>query len=442
MDRESCIICFGDVDKPNDQVRCTNVQCRSVTCVECVKHYISSISPEGGSLKCARTECSGLIDAESMHGKPGFSKEDLEAYYEGLLKNVSSSEIEGSPIRKEHAHQQAIKDVRAARQKFYNTFLPPAVLAVVNVAFAKKKNNVDARSLARQQERIADCTKRTCLNDFCDGLLDKNHRCSKCDSSFCKQCEHQLLEDQKHTCDEKDKESVAFIKEKLTACPKCGVRVEKAEGCMAITCAVCRTNFFWDTGKQGGGGNHGQSEPVVLQAPYTPPSVEFAGQLRGAALREILNLEENVASDLVKQRHDKMTRCAVAAEGDRKRLKVFAEAHSAYVRQKSLFQDSMKRLLSIRRVLAHDQSLVISDSLSDALKAFNTEMSLKTPQQNKRKMEAEGVRPSRLVRREEGAAAASREIKEEEEEEVETEIETEIEEEEVETEIETEIEEE
>jgi hypothetical protein len=416
--QETCLICYEQVKGRAEQVFCSNSQCLHITCAECVKQYIASVSPEGGSLACPRTECSGLFDSQSMNGKPAFSKKDLELYYEGLLKNVVASEVDGRVIQQKRTHLQVIKDIRASRQQFFAQ-LPLGLQQIINVTHAKKKNRVDSRLLQRQEERIAACTKRKCLNDFCEGQLDKNHICCKCDTTFCKECEHPVVQGIKHVCNEKDKESIAFINT-LTACPKCGVRVQKAEGCMSITCAVCQTNFLWNTGQVGGGGNHGQSTPVMMQASYTPLSVEFEGQLRGSALLEIKNLEEIVASDLLKKLHDKMHRFAVAVEGDKKRLKAFADAFSAYTRQKSHYQDSMKSLLSIRRVLMNDRSLVISGSISEAVQSSGTG-------QSKRKAEgdSESAKPPRLVRVGEGAACAFRK---EEKEEEETDIETEKEE--------------
>lgn len=384
MEAPVCLICYEAVGEPVS-VRCCNAKCIGVTCVECVKQYIASVSPDGSPLKCPRLECTGIIDMESLRGKRGLSKDDMEMYYAGLLKHVLSSE--NDVVKQQRAQALAVEQVRQARQKFYDTFLPPAVQTIANLAFAKRKSRIDPKMVERKEKAVKSTAQRMCLNQFCKGLLDGTYQCGLCETTFCKECENPKSQGGQHVCNEKDKESLAFIK-KLTACPKCGVRVEKGEGCLAITCAVCRTNFMYHTGQQGGGGNHGQSKPVLLETAFIPPSKAFAGQLRGEALREVLAFEETVVSDHAKQLHDRVVRFAVAAEADKARRKPFAEAYSVFVRQKNKFQEAMKSLLFISRVLSADKHLVISDNLSDVAKAFKPEEK-PTPSAKRKAMEEE-----------------------------------------------------
>ena len=85
------------------------------------------------------------------------------------------------------------------------------------------------------------------------------------------------------------KSSVAYING-LTACPKCKTKIEKGEGCMAITCAVCNTNFWYSTGEKGNAGNHGQSIHVKLKM-QEKLSVAFGHILPESLLKKLADFE-------------------------------------------------------------------------------------------------------------------------------------------------------
>lgn len=54
----------------------------------------------------------------------------------------------------------------------------------------------------------------------------------------------------------------------FTKCPKCLVLVEKKDGCNAITCAVCKTNFDYISGDISPFSNHGKSIYFDLKENY------------------------------------------------------------------------------------------------------------------------------------------------------------------------------
>jgi hypothetical protein len=57
-----------------------------------------------------------------------------------------------------------------------------------------------------------------------------------------------LDKDTPHTCDPEQKESVALIIKESKACPKCGERISKIDGCDQMWCVDCHTAFSWTTG--------------------------------------------------------------------------------------------------------------------------------------------------------------------------------------------------
>jgi len=55
--------------------------------------------------------------------------------------------------------------------------------------------------------------------------------------------------DAEHTCDPGVKETVALIIKESKACPKCGERISKIDGCDQMWCVDCHTAFSWTTGQ-------------------------------------------------------------------------------------------------------------------------------------------------------------------------------------------------
>ena len=84
----------------------------------------------------------------------------------------------------------------------------------------------------------------------CDGLVVVYHKrcyCSNCQTDYCSKCGKEKLED--HECDENDVADFAVIKSATKPCPKCGVRIQRSEGCSQMFCVNCHTGFDWNTGE-------------------------------------------------------------------------------------------------------------------------------------------------------------------------------------------------
>ena len=66
----------------------------------------------------------------------------------------------------------------------------------------------------------------------------------------------------------------------LVRCPECRSPVVKSSGCNAITCAVCRINFDFLTGRRCVAGNHTTDAKLVLTQPQTLPAL-YAAECAG-----------------------------------------------------------------------------------------------------------------------------------------------------------------
>jgi hypothetical protein len=90
-----------------------------------------------------------------------------------------------------------------------------------------------------------------CPDGECRGFLSTAYKCGTCQKWACPEC---LVikgkdKDAEHTCDPGVKETVALIIKESKACPKCGERISKIDGCDQMWCVDCHTAFSWTTGQ-------------------------------------------------------------------------------------------------------------------------------------------------------------------------------------------------
>lgn len=140
----------------------------------------------------------------------------------------------------------------------------------------------------------------------CGGLVVKFHHrayCSSCQRLFCKSCGEHLSDkvsqeasieegsalsvdddvvDDEHVCNEEDIKSFKSILKVTKPCPKCGVRIQKSEGCSQMFCTHCHTGFDWVTGN------------IITANFHNPHRTEWINQLRkeGQAISNNITLED------------------------------------------------------------------------------------------------------------------------------------------------------
>lgn len=90
-----------------------------------------------------------------------------------------------------------------------------------------------------------------CPADECRGFLSSAWKCGTCQKNFCNDChaEKSGQKDEVHVCNEEAKSTAAMIQKETKACPKCGIRISKIDGCDQMWCTECQTTFSWNTGQ-------------------------------------------------------------------------------------------------------------------------------------------------------------------------------------------------
>jgi hypothetical protein len=151
-----------------------------------------------------------------------------------------------------------LERVREQRKAFIHREFPIAIALTIEYGLSSKLNRI-TRDNIEKVNSLLKTTNRKCSDLICTGNLDENMVCSMCEGRFCRECEKRIGEN--HECKQEDRESVLFV-QGLVKCPKCLFPVIKSYGCDNMTCAVCSTNFDYNTGKVCVPGNH---DPVVVK---------------------------------------------------------------------------------------------------------------------------------------------------------------------------------
>jgi hypothetical protein len=138
--------------------------------------------------------------------------------------------------------------------------------------FAKDEEEINKEKELEKKEKRAFI--KPCPNKDCRGFLSTQWNCELCKVKVCKDC-HEIKEDLNsntneedqshathqtrvlehnqshatHVCNKDNIETAKMLMKETRACPKCGVRIYKIDGCDMMWCTHCNTAFSWKTGK-------------------------------------------------------------------------------------------------------------------------------------------------------------------------------------------------
>lgn len=238
----ACLVCFGETETP---IKCGNPFCSAIMCRECTEFLIDYSFREEMIPRCPSANCKNIILHKNIRH---LSK--MEIYPDICLKELIKTK--GDIAQKRANADILIEKLRKERQTFIRDHFPAAIAKVADLAYKNRVTRLEKQKRDTVAETLSSSHK-ICMNLMCKGLLDDSFKCIKCTSQFCKDCEKPIIGE--HKCDERDKESISFIRN-MVKCPKCSVAIERSEGCSMMKCANCGTNFDYRTGKEGGNGNN------------------------------------------------------------------------------------------------------------------------------------------------------------------------------------------
>lgn len=105
-----------------------------------------------------------------------------------------------------------------------------------------------------QKEEKQEFVGLKCSLDKCRGYLNEKNICSVCEKELCKNCNQEKIEN--HICNKDDIETFKMLLKETKACPGCGVRTSKVDGCDQMWCIECKTAWNWSTCKKVAGAIH------------------------------------------------------------------------------------------------------------------------------------------------------------------------------------------
>ena len=107
-------------------------------------------------------------------------------------------------------------------------------------------NQYDLNIISKEDaERFSKCEK--CEKGIVI-TVDDHLMCCYCGTNYCKKC-YEVLEPN-HKCSKEFEESLELIKKESKQCPKCGIYINKNDGCNHMFCTNCHCSFDWTTGKE------------------------------------------------------------------------------------------------------------------------------------------------------------------------------------------------
>jgi hypothetical protein len=163
-----------------------------------------------------------------------------------------------------------VERLRNEKREFIRKSFHKAVDRTIEIALASTLKKIKKSNQIRMAEMLKE--SKRCMNILCNGKLDEKSECITCAAKFCTKCDKRIIPDSDHVCNPDDIVSIETVSG-LVKCPKCKCPVIKSVGCNAITCAVCRTNFDYITGKPCSAGNHTNDAALGLKDATTLVSV-------------------------------------------------------------------------------------------------------------------------------------------------------------------------
>lgn len=236
------------------------LHCHYKSCTQCTERYLLSLED---TAKCMN--CNALWDDDFMVSV--FSKQFINgSYKKHKLSVMMKKESQKLPQTQLLAERELKK--RKAENQIKEIKKQKAALSAQMRRYDRQidslKRQIETGNYIEEDQANSNALSgRKCPSDSCKGFLLRNGSslsCGLCEKEYCKEC-NAPWEDG-HECDKDLRETVQYILNNTTACPSCGMQIQKSEGCDQMWCTDCHTAFSYKTGKIENGYIH---NPLYLQ---------------------------------------------------------------------------------------------------------------------------------------------------------------------------------
>jgi len=261
-----CIVCCEKITKRNVEVTCGF--CDYSCCRSCVQGYILSKPVIPACMNCNHEwNNKFLMDVCTKT----FINKEYRRHREQFLFELEQARF---PETQQFIHNIKMcdlfeKEANASLQNFWekkqilgklNPIFECKIYAEVEKEsnyFLKKYNDAEREhqrlkylinnEILETTETVDGGYKRRCPLDGCRGFLNKKWKCGICDKKICSKCNELKLPE--HTCNPDNVATAKLIKSDSRPCPRCGIYIQKLEGCDQMWCTDCHTAFNWRSGQ-------------------------------------------------------------------------------------------------------------------------------------------------------------------------------------------------
>ena len=200
----------------NSRISVECAQCHNTCCKECLVKYFNGTQ----SINCMF--CTSIFAEDHLYATSGTFREILQCITKNKLYDEEAALFNST-------HQLA---------NMYNSMQNP---------ISKKQFLENLPDVLQEGDRQASLNViRQCPSTSCSGhYMLGNYKCTCCKSTICEICGD--IQSSDHVCDADVMKSLAIVNKCAKNCPKCGVHIEKVDGCDQMFCTNCKTAFDWIT---------------------------------------------------------------------------------------------------------------------------------------------------------------------------------------------------
>ena len=250
---ECCQVSCEKINKINHKkVKCPF--CDLTSCRVCSQRYILSSFEDPHCMGCKTRWDREFIDSFCT---VKFRNKDLKLHRENVLLEREKALMPATQPEVERllAIRRLQRLAREQRERLFQLHEAGENVPELGILYNEMERTY--RELSRLKnvgDAIPTTFTRQCPNETCKGFLNVDWYCGLCDQYFCKDCNEPVTDD--HECDPGVVETMKLLNRDSKSCPKCGMVIQKLNGCSQMWCISCHTAFDWRTGEISSGRVH------------------------------------------------------------------------------------------------------------------------------------------------------------------------------------------
>ncbi len=219
----SCAYCYDENISP---VISCQLKCNNISCQECLQNMADIAVEDATYPQC---HCGAHFNfSETEHILMPCYRKFIERLREPI--DIKTTQIETVAIMKKVDWLSSI----------------PVVYKEYIEEFFDAKLTLLCKTQAKQEVHHETVDDIKCPFAYCPGTI-VDTRCKICNRILCLTCNLEKFDP--HECKPEDIESLNAI-QKMIKCPNCKTKIYKIDRCDSMTCAICKTNFSYETGEK------------------------------------------------------------------------------------------------------------------------------------------------------------------------------------------------